>query len=458
MGFPTKVQLIKRKSSVQWYINFPSALAQAMDFARGETVEWSIEDNSLLALRRLNPPPSALKKNSAGILSSLQTLWREGAPAFAQQRVADRTQALSLSSLLCLGRHTLTGLLTTSGGEFQDWSAAYRIFSQNRLPAQDLFAVVRRAVLAELPPHAPLTVAVDDSLLRKSGLPIPGVAWRRDPLGPPFQTNFVRAQRFLQLSASIPLSDGAFRMVPIAFRHAPTPPKPPHQAPAEAVQQYRKTARLTRLPLVAAQQIAALRQALDAQPGGSLRPLHIVVDGGYTNATVLKKLPDRTVLIGRIRKDAQLYFPPESSSAPASPHRGRPRHYGAPAPTPEQIRTEEARAWSTIDISVSGAPHSMRIKRLGPVLWRTAGLGQVLQLVVIAPLRYRLADRFVVVFRLVAARAVIFVIRYQGLQYPWLIHHLGAGFAARPYRVLSPGLVAVRVGLFVLTTKEVMHT
>jgi hypothetical protein len=62
MGYPTKVQLIQRKSSEQWYINFPSAVAQAMDFSRGETVEWSIEDKSLLALRRLNPPPSALKK------------------------------------------------------------------------------------------------------------------------------------------------------------------------------------------------------------------------------------------------------------------------------------------------------------------------------------------------------------------------------------------------------------
>ncbi len=62
MGFPTKVQLIKRKSSEQWYVNFPSALAQAMDFSLGETVEWSIEDKSLLALRRLNPPPSALEK------------------------------------------------------------------------------------------------------------------------------------------------------------------------------------------------------------------------------------------------------------------------------------------------------------------------------------------------------------------------------------------------------------
>jgi hypothetical protein len=62
MGFPTKVQLIQRQSSQQWYINFPSAIAQAMEFSRGETVEWIVEDKALLALRRLEPPPSALKK------------------------------------------------------------------------------------------------------------------------------------------------------------------------------------------------------------------------------------------------------------------------------------------------------------------------------------------------------------------------------------------------------------
>ena len=62
MGFLTKVQLIKRKASEQWYINFPSALAQAMEFSRGETVEWTVEDKSLLALRRLHPPAPTLKK------------------------------------------------------------------------------------------------------------------------------------------------------------------------------------------------------------------------------------------------------------------------------------------------------------------------------------------------------------------------------------------------------------
>ena len=62
MGYPTKVQLIRRRKSEQWYINFPSAIAQAMDFERGETVEWIIEDKEQLVLRRLNPPPSVLKK------------------------------------------------------------------------------------------------------------------------------------------------------------------------------------------------------------------------------------------------------------------------------------------------------------------------------------------------------------------------------------------------------------
>lgn len=62
MGFPTKVQLIKRQKSEQWYINFPSSIAQAMEFERGEIVEWIIEDKSQLVLRRTQPPASALKK------------------------------------------------------------------------------------------------------------------------------------------------------------------------------------------------------------------------------------------------------------------------------------------------------------------------------------------------------------------------------------------------------------
>lgn len=62
MGCRTKVQLINRKTSEQWYVNFPAAIAQAMEFERGEEVEWIVEDKGQMVLRRLNAPPSAIKK------------------------------------------------------------------------------------------------------------------------------------------------------------------------------------------------------------------------------------------------------------------------------------------------------------------------------------------------------------------------------------------------------------
>jgi hypothetical protein len=61
MGFPTKVQLIKRQKSEQWYINFPSAIAQSMEFDKGENVEWIISDKSNLILHRPEAPPDPIK-------------------------------------------------------------------------------------------------------------------------------------------------------------------------------------------------------------------------------------------------------------------------------------------------------------------------------------------------------------------------------------------------------------
>lgn len=70
MGFPTKVQTIKRKGSEQWYINFPSALAQACEFDYGESVEWVLQDRYTLILKRTVAEQSAAsteqkKKRSA---------------------------------------------------------------------------------------------------------------------------------------------------------------------------------------------------------------------------------------------------------------------------------------------------------------------------------------------------------------------------------------------------------
>jgi hypothetical protein len=59
MGYPTKVQLIQRqKTADQYYINFPTAIAEAMEFEKGEVVEWIVEDKANLILHRWSVPPS----------------------------------------------------------------------------------------------------------------------------------------------------------------------------------------------------------------------------------------------------------------------------------------------------------------------------------------------------------------------------------------------------------------
>jgi hypothetical protein len=62
MGYPTKVQLIQRKDSQQWYINFPAPIAQAMEFAKGEVVEWVIQDRQTLRLNRIRATPLKKKR------------------------------------------------------------------------------------------------------------------------------------------------------------------------------------------------------------------------------------------------------------------------------------------------------------------------------------------------------------------------------------------------------------
>ena len=62
MPYATKVQLINRKQSQQYYVNFPAGLAQAMDFTKGEQVHWSVHDRATLVLQRPEAPLSPLKK------------------------------------------------------------------------------------------------------------------------------------------------------------------------------------------------------------------------------------------------------------------------------------------------------------------------------------------------------------------------------------------------------------
>lgn len=291
-----------------------------------------------------------------------------------------------LGSLLCPDRLTVTNLICTGGGQQQDWSAHYRLYSQDRVDESVLFDDVRTSLLKALPAQQPLVVALDDTVVRKRGVHIQGVSWRRDPLSPPFQTNLVRCQRYLQFSAAWPLaqSQGAARMVPIGFFHAPSAPKPAREArqDEQALKLHREQQKQMSLNAHALAQMQQLRARCEAS-----RRILFCGDGSYTNAAVLKGLPEGTTYLGRMRKDAALHALPVEKAAGAN---GRRPSYGPQTLTPEQLRQDETCAWSQVQAFAAGRSHSFRIKTLGPVLWRKAGANLRLRIVVIAPLSYRL--------------------------------------------------------------------
>jgi hypothetical protein len=323
---------------------------------------------------------SGFKKNTT-LLDQLLSLWQRCCGDQIQTRVQQRAQTLALSSLLCLGRHNVTGLLSTCGSQFADWSAAYRLFAHDRFRNDRLFAGIRSAFLEQLPATAPLCISVDDSLLPKTGRHIAGVAWQRDPQGPPFQTNFVRAQRVLQFSALLPLpGSSAVRAIPVDFLHAPTAPKLPKKASPQQIQDHKTLAASLNLSARAVQQLKTLQSDF-----ASRQPI-LLSDARFTTQRFLKELPQQCTLIGRLRKDAKLFYPPSVTEQPA---RGRRRCYGQRCPTPEQIRCDEQIAWQQIRVHAAGADHDCRIKTVEGVLWAPAGSQRLLRLIIIAPLAYR---------------------------------------------------------------------
>jgi len=52
MGYPTKMQAIKRGKGFQWFVNFPAALAAAINLKKSEVVEWEIISKDVLKLTR----------------------------------------------------------------------------------------------------------------------------------------------------------------------------------------------------------------------------------------------------------------------------------------------------------------------------------------------------------------------------------------------------------------------
>lgn len=272
-------------------------------------------------------------------------------------------------------------MLCAGAEQFVDWSAAYRLFAKERIDRQALFAPARSAVIERLRRDEPLVVMMDDTLIRKRGRKVHGTGWKRDPLGPHFCDNFVWGQRYLQMSAALPdrQCHGRARAIPIDFIHAPSPGRPRKSAPDEEWRKYRAMQAQMKVSTLAVDKLGELRRQVED------RRIICSVDGGFTNRTVFRRIPEKTTLIGRIRKDAKLFSQPEEESGS---RRGRRKFYGKPLPTPEETRQDENIPWRVVEAFAAGKRHHFEVKVMPRVRWKGTGERDV-QVVAVRPLAYR---------------------------------------------------------------------
>jgi hypothetical protein len=292
-----------------------------------------------------------------------------------------------LAHLLCNQRHTVTGLLSTLGRQQQDWSKAYRLYREH-VDSTAVFSPILDGVLALIPSGSPLVIGVDDSHLRKTGKQVAGAGWYRDPLGPPFHTNLMYAQRFIQLSAAVPDPDNPkrSRMIPIAVALIPKLPKPGKDSSQEDLDHYEKIKALNSPGAHACRLLQQVRDHLDGSGEHRKRNIWVCGDGDFSNSTLLPNLPPRTVYIGRTRADIHLRSVPKQHKRRSA---GRPRSYGKRLPTPGQLYQDRSIPWEKQLICNGPKTTKVRYKRIPQAKWHIAGEKALIQVVVIAPLRYK---------------------------------------------------------------------
>ena len=62
MGYKVRLQRVQRTGTSSYYVNFPVAVAEAIQAQKAEEWEWMLEDKNTLVFKRLEPLPARKQK------------------------------------------------------------------------------------------------------------------------------------------------------------------------------------------------------------------------------------------------------------------------------------------------------------------------------------------------------------------------------------------------------------
>lgn len=279
------------------------------------------------------PQNAELLKNLFSLLSGQQGI-------ADQQRVVERVEMLVLAELFTFGRHTITQMLMSLGLTEQDWSAWYRLFSEERfnyeVASEGLFA----ESLGYVGEDELYVVAGDATQTPRSSRKMEGASWLRNMRTPPFMVGIHAAQRWFNGSWLVPEEKGYSRAIPLRWMPAFTEKSQPQTvAPLKEWE-------------ASVEFLAWLRQQFVAHERPE-QAILFVGDGHYDNLKLWQHLPQGVTMLARSAKNRVLYQLPDET-------RHGNRKYGKRASTPQSIWRSNKR-WQKMTLEVRGRTRHLEV-------------------------------------------------------------------------------------------------
>ena len=304
------------------------------------------------------------------LVSSFAEFLLSFAPAFSQPSFANFTTLIT-GWVFCMGRRTVTGLITAAGAiGGKHFSCYHRFFSRAKWDLDSLGRIILGLALHFVPKNAVILLAADDTLARKTGKRIWGAAMHHDPLRSTRRKHFFSfGHSWVVLSIVIPLPcmPGKYLALPFLFRLYRKKKKklPPGRPKGERKQCGEATAKEYRTrPQLASEMLAIAAEWL---PG---RRIRVVGDSEYSGKSVSRSLPERTNLVGRMPMNAALYDKP----GPRKPHqRGPNRKKGERLPNPAELAASRKVSWTKTTVDIYGRTVKIWLKTMQALWYGSAG-------------------------------------------------------------------------------------
>ena len=264
--------------------------------------------------------------------------------------------------ILCIGKHTVTGVIRSAGVVGKRHHSGYhRFFSQAVWVVDEVGLALMRLLLQAIPDQLPVTLSVDDSLARHTGKHIASAGMHRDPLlstgKKPF-FHFGHNWMVVTVVIAFPRWDKLFSL-PVLVR----------------LYRSEKLNKKLGKPHRKKTQLAAELLALAAKTFPQRR-FHVVGDNAFVNRSILRPLPPSMHFTGRARMDCALHAPAPRSIG----QRGRPKIRGKRLPTPAE-RAKHGR-FHTITALIYGRPTQVKVQ-VFDALWYIGARDRLLRFVLI---------------------------------------------------------------------------